>query len=136
MSDLVTSLRLLRDNKMHIADYRYLIRALGGFNQYGIDTPIQLSRLLDICGLEDALWAIDSCHNSEKFSTKLSKACKEHAATTAPKLPKAATRKTPVHALTYLIALGKFKEITGTERIKKWNIERKWQEQYLRKALA
>jgi hypothetical protein len=38
--------------------YRFLAEALGGVRHYGKDTPIPLDKLLEINGLDDALWAL------------------------------------------------------------------------------
>ena len=38
--------------------YKKMARALGGVRKYGIDTPIPLDKVLEVCGLEDTLWAL------------------------------------------------------------------------------
>lgn len=59
--------------KLHAAGaceprYRHLCKSLGGVRKYGRNTPITLLQILDICGLDDALWALRACDNAEAFS--------------------------------------------------------------------
>jgi len=35
-----------------------MAKALGGVKRYGLDTPIPISKVLDVCGLADALWVL------------------------------------------------------------------------------
>ena len=51
--------------------YLFLAKNLGGIKKYGKDTPITLKQILDINGLDDALWALRACNDAEKFSRLL-----------------------------------------------------------------
>lgn len=53
---LETTFRLLRDKHACRDRYYFLRKTLG--KGYCLDTPIGLDRILKICGLEDALWAL------------------------------------------------------------------------------
>lgn len=61
---LTTTFRLLKQHGVCGSDtdpisdrYAVLAEALGGVEEYGYDTPIPLTRILDINGLDDCLWA-------------------------------------------------------------------------------
>jgi len=58
--------------------YRFLAKALGGIKAYGRDTPITLLQILDTNGLDDALWALRACPDSEKFARLLACDYAEH----------------------------------------------------------
>jgi len=73
-----TSFRLLHDAGACKERYRFLAKALGGIKAYGRDTPITLLQILDINGLDDALWAIPACDDAEKFSRLLACDYAEH----------------------------------------------------------
>ena len=53
-----TTLRLLKEHGACAARYKYLCKALGGAEKYGRDTPITFPQLVEINGLDDALWAL------------------------------------------------------------------------------
>ena len=55
--ELTTTLSLLREHDACTDRYRVLIAELGG-TSWPHDKPIPLSRVLEICGLDDALWAL------------------------------------------------------------------------------
>ena len=38
--------------------YEKMAKALGGDKRYGMDTPIPLDKILEVCGFDDALWAL------------------------------------------------------------------------------
>lgn len=76
---LVTNFRLLKMNGACKERYRALAKALGGIKRYGEDTPITISQILDICGIDDALWALRACPESERFSILLACNYAEHA---------------------------------------------------------
>ena len=40
--------------------YRKLAKALGGIKTYGRTKPIPVTKILDICGLDDCFWVLDS----------------------------------------------------------------------------
>lgn len=68
---LQTNFRLLRRAGMRESRYKHLARTLGGIRKYGRGTPITLLQILDICGLDDALWALRACPGSERFTRLL-----------------------------------------------------------------
>ena len=41
-----------------IASYKKMAKAMGGVQKYGEDTPIPLDKVLEVCGLDDALWSL------------------------------------------------------------------------------
>ena len=52
--------------KAHDADacvesYRKMGKALGGIKKYGRTKPIPLTKVLEVCGLDDALWCLPHC---------------------------------------------------------------------------
>ena len=73
-----TSFRLLHDAGACKERYRFLAKALGGIKAYGRDTPITLLQILDINGLDDALWALRACDDAEVFSRLLACDYAEH----------------------------------------------------------
>ena len=73
-----TSFRLLHDAGACKERYRFLAKTLGGIEKYGRDTPITLLQILNINGLEDALWAVKTCPDSEKFVRLLACDYAEH----------------------------------------------------------
>jgi len=73
-----TTFRRLHEAGACVARYRFLAKALGGIDTYGRDTPITLLQILDINGLDDALWALRACDNVEKFSRLLACDYAEH----------------------------------------------------------
>jgi len=58
--------------------YRYLAKRLGGIKGYGRDTPITIVQILDICGLDDALWALRACPEHDDFKCILCLDYAEH----------------------------------------------------------
>jgi len=58
--------------------YRYLAKRLGGIKGYGRDTPITIVQILDICGLDDALWALRACPGHDDFKCLLCLDYAEH----------------------------------------------------------
>jgi len=58
--------------------YRFLAKALGGIKAYGRDTPITLLQILNINGLDDALWALRACPDSDTFARLLACDYAEH----------------------------------------------------------
>lgn len=58
--------------------YKHLAKALGGIQKYGRNTSITLLQILDINGLDDALWALRACDDAEKFCRLLACDYAEH----------------------------------------------------------
>lgn len=73
-----TSFRLLHDAGACRERYRFLAKALGGIKAYGRDTPITLLQILNINGLDDALWALRACPDSDTFARLLACDYAEH----------------------------------------------------------
>jgi hypothetical protein len=63
---LNTTFELLRKAGACNVRYRYLAKALGGIKTYGRDTQITLLQILDICGLDDALWAMSAVSEEQR----------------------------------------------------------------------
>lgn len=42
------------------ASYRRMARHVGGIRRFGRDTPLPIATVLDVLGLDDALWALDA----------------------------------------------------------------------------
>lgn len=74
-----TSFELLRKTKFKKDRYRRLAKALGGIRNYGRNTPIPLLKVLDVCGLYNAIWSLRACPRSEKFALEFAYDCAEHA---------------------------------------------------------
>ena len=55
---LHTTLRLAHEAGACTDSYQVVAKALGGIQAWGLDTPIPLSRILDIRGLDDTLWCL------------------------------------------------------------------------------
>ena len=73
-----TTFRKLHEAGACTERYRFLAKALGGIKTYGKDTPITLLQILDINGLDDALWALRACDDAENFSRLLACDYAEH----------------------------------------------------------
>ena len=54
-----TTFNDLREADACTTRYKHLAKALGGITRYGRDTPISLLQILDICGMADAVWAVE-----------------------------------------------------------------------------
>jgi len=74
-----TSFELLCKAKFKKDRYRRLAKALGGIRNYGRNTPITLLKILDVCGLYNAVWSLRACPHSEKFALEFAYDCAEHA---------------------------------------------------------
>ena len=55
---LHTTFRKAKGAGACIESYKHMKEALGGTKNYGLDTPIPLDKVLEVCGLENALWAL------------------------------------------------------------------------------
>jgi hypothetical protein len=60
---LTTTLKLLRKHDACKDRYAHLRKAIG--SGYGDDTPIPLTKILDLNGLDDALWALRAVPESQ-----------------------------------------------------------------------
>lgn len=63
---IFTTFKKLREHGMDSARYKRLAKELGGVLKYGQDTPITILQVLDVNGLDDALWALRACDMSKK----------------------------------------------------------------------
>ena len=55
---LHTTFRKAREAGACSSEYNKMARFLGGVDKYGEDTPIPLDKILDVCGLDAALWCL------------------------------------------------------------------------------
>jgi len=55
---LYTTFKLARDADACTTSYRQFARHVGSVRKYGPDSPIPLTDILEVCGLDDALWAL------------------------------------------------------------------------------
>ena len=55
---LHTTFRLARKAKACKPQYQKFAASVGGVETYGLDTPIPLSQVLEVNGLQDALWCL------------------------------------------------------------------------------
>ena len=61
--------------------YRKMAKALGGVRNYGKDTPVPLTKVLEVCGLEDTLWTLRCCiekNEAKHISQVFACDCAEH----------------------------------------------------------
>jgi len=62
-----------------IESYRKMAKALGNVNKYGRDTFIGLDKVLEVCGLDDALWSLQIVLESADKEIRLFACdCAEH----------------------------------------------------------
>lgn len=74
---LYTTFNKLKNAYACSTRYRHLAKALGGITKYGADTPISLETILDINGLEDAVWALRACVGHGRISRLFACRCAE-----------------------------------------------------------
>lgn len=55
---LHTTFRKAKEKRACQESYREMAKALGGVSTYGMDTPIPLDKILEVCGLSDTLWCL------------------------------------------------------------------------------
>jgi len=55
---LHTTFKKAKEADACVGSYRKMAEALGGVAKYGLDTPIPLDKIMEVCGLEDTLWAL------------------------------------------------------------------------------
>ena len=55
---LHTTFRKLKEAGACKPSYKKMAKALGGVRKYGLDTPIPLDKVLEVCGLDDAFWSL------------------------------------------------------------------------------
>ena len=55
---LHTTFRKAKEAGACMESYHKMAKALGNVDKYGRDTPIGLDKVLEVCGLDDALWCL------------------------------------------------------------------------------
>jgi len=76
---LHTTFALAKKNQACIESYRKMGDALGGITKYGKDTPIPLDKVIEILGLDDAIWTLRcTLEPSENFTIEFACRCAEH----------------------------------------------------------
>ena len=55
---LHTTFRKAKEAGACASSYKKMAKALGRVRKYGLDTPIPLSNILEVCGLDDTLWSL------------------------------------------------------------------------------
>lgn len=50
--------RRAKDIGACVDSYRKVAKVLGGVKKYGLDTPIPLTVVMDVCGADDAIWCM------------------------------------------------------------------------------
>ena len=76
---LHTTFARARKHNACMDSYRKMAKALGGISKYGKDTPIPLDKVLEVCGLVDAIWALRcTAEDSENFRIEFACRCAEH----------------------------------------------------------
>jgi len=55
---LHTTFRKAKEMGACSSKYNKMAKALGGVKKYGKDTPVPLDKILDVCGLDAALWCL------------------------------------------------------------------------------
>ena len=62
---LTTTRTLLKQNHACMGSYAKLVKGLGGATTYGDETPIPLTRILDILNVQDTLWAFRALEDGQ-----------------------------------------------------------------------
>ena len=76
---LHTTFRKAKEAGACAESYKKFARHVGGIKKYGEDTPIPLIEILNILGLDDALWCLQcTVEDSDKFSRLLACDYAEH----------------------------------------------------------
>ena len=76
---LYTTFELCHKSGACVESYRKLATALGGVTEYGKQTPIPLTKVLEVCGLDDAIWALRCTTTpSDNVVTEFACRCAEH----------------------------------------------------------
>ncbi len=59
--------------------YKKMGEALGGITKYGKDTPIPLDTVVEVCGLQDAIWSLRcTTEDSQNLLIEFACRCAEH----------------------------------------------------------
>ena len=74
-----TTFAKAKEARACIRSYRKMAKALGGIEEYGKDTPIPLLKVLETCGLQDAIWCLQcTLESSENILIEFACRCAEH----------------------------------------------------------
>jgi len=69
---LYTTGRLAREAGACESRYKKMAKYLGGVRKYGLNTPVALDKILEVCGFDDALWVLRcTTENSDRFNRLL-----------------------------------------------------------------
>ena len=71
MSALTTTFKELHGWGACRPGYRKLAKGLGGIRTYGRTTPVKLSQVLDICGIEDCFWVLDRATLDKSYAPEI-----------------------------------------------------------------
>ena len=71
MSALTTTFKELHEWSACRPSYRKLAKGLGGIRTYGRTTPIKLSQILDICGIDDCFWVLERATLDKSYAREL-----------------------------------------------------------------
>lgn len=69
---LTTTFDLARSAGACTAHYRKFAKSVGGIRSYGKDTPIELTRIAEVCGILNALWCL-RCTQQPQEAEKLNR---------------------------------------------------------------
>ena len=72
---LYTTFELAHKSNACADSYRKMGDALGGITKYGKDTPIPLSKVVEVCCLNDAIWAL-RCTTTPSEDTVIEFTCR------------------------------------------------------------
>ena len=66
-----TTFKELHDWNACKPSYKKLAKKLGGIKTYGQNTPIKLSQILDICGLDDCFWVLERATLNKNYTREI-----------------------------------------------------------------
>jgi hypothetical protein len=76
---LHTTFNLAHKSNACVESYRKMAKALGGLTKYGKDAPFGLDKVLEVCGLDDAIWCFQcTTEPSENILIEFACRCAEH----------------------------------------------------------
>ena len=76
---LNTTFALAHKHRACFESYRKMADALGGIKEYGEDTPIPLDKILEVCGIQDTIWALRcTIEPSKNIPIEFACRCAEH----------------------------------------------------------
>ena len=68
---LTTTFKELHEWEACKPSYKKLAKKLGGIKTYGQNTPIKLSQILDICGLDDCFWVLERATLNKNYTREI-----------------------------------------------------------------